>query len=93
MYSPHTVPYVSWYSISIHYFSHLFLIYGIKTLLKIYKHQIKVCQVLHALFYDYTLLMLSPFILLGPHVTRLLVTTAWCILSLQMEKTASSYGE
>jgi hypothetical protein len=39
-----------------------------KTLFKIYKHKIKVCQVLHALFHDYTLFILSPFILLGPHV-------------------------
>jgi hypothetical protein len=28
----------------------------------------KVCQVLHAMFHDYTLFMLSPFILLGSHV-------------------------
>jgi hypothetical protein len=39
------------------------------------------------MFHDYTLFILSPFILLGPHVT-----TAWHILSLQMEKTASRYG-
>jgi hypothetical protein len=35
---------------------------------QIYKHQIKVCQVLHAPFHGYTLFILSPFILLGPHV-------------------------
>jgi hypothetical protein len=56
------------YSISTHYFQHLVPIYGIKTLFKIYKHQIKVCQVHHALFHDYTLFILSPFILLGPKV-------------------------
>jgi hypothetical protein len=52
----------------IHYFQRLFPIYGIKTLFKIYKHQIKICQVLHTLFHDYTLFILSLFILLGPHV-------------------------
>jgi hypothetical protein len=28
----------------------------------------KVCQVLHAMFHDYTLFILSSFTLLGPHV-------------------------
>jgi hypothetical protein len=38
---------------------------------QIYKHHIKVCQILQALFYDYThtlFRLLSPFTLLGPHV-------------------------
>jgi hypothetical protein len=51
----------------LHYFPHLVPIYRIKPLFKIYKHQIKVCQVLNALFH-YTLFILSPFILFGPLV-------------------------
>jgi hypothetical protein len=62
------ITYVSWYSISIHYLPQLVPIYRIKSLFKIYRHQIKVCQILHALFYDYTLFRLSPFTLLRCHV-------------------------
>jgi hypothetical protein len=61
-------------------------IYGIKTLFKVYKHQLKVCQALHAVPLLDTVHII-PIILLGPHVT-----TAWRILSLQMEETTSSYG-
>jgi hypothetical protein len=37
-YSFNNISYMSWYSISIHYFPHLVPIYGLETLFKIYKH-------------------------------------------------------
>jgi hypothetical protein len=56
--------YVSRYSIPIHYIPHLFPIYGIKTL----QTPDKGLSGTHALFHNYTLFILFPCRLLGPHV-------------------------
>jgi hypothetical protein len=82
---------VSWYSISIHYFPHLVPIYRIKSLFKIYKHQIKVWQTMLCSM----TIPCSDY----PHLHRLdpilgepLATMAWCLLRMQSERTASNLG-
>jgi hypothetical protein len=81
------ISYVSWYSISIRSFSHIVPIYGINSLFKIYKRQIKGFQIPHVLFYDHTLFRLSPIILLGPpHGIRVDSIRLWRVATIKLNK-------